>query len=172
MNSDEARQMLFAKRMTFALWRSLHRLAGRTLDDCQGVAAIEFAIVGPMLVVMMICTVDLGTGIFRRMQVQNAAQAGAIYAALHGFTASSISTAVTSATNFSGISASPAPATFCGCASGNAISTISCSSTCTGGGSPGTYVTVSAQATYTPILSYPYLPDSFTFNSQSTVRIQ
>jgi len=167
-----AGQMLFAKKITSTLWRSLRRLASGKADDCRGVAAIEFAIVGPMLVVMMVCTIDLGTGIFRKMQVQNAAQAGAIYAALHGFTASSISTAVTSATNLSGISASPAPTTYCGCASSNTISSVSCSSTCSGGSSPGTYVTVSAQAVYTPILSYPLLPESFTFTAQSTMRIQ
>lgn len=165
-------RLLVAKKITLMLWQSLRQLTSAKADDCRGVAAIEFAIVGPMLVVMMVCTVDLGIGIFRKMQVQNAAQAGAMYAALHGFSSSSITTAVTSATNLSGISASPAPTSFCGCASGSSISSVGCSSTCSGGSSPGTYVMVSAQAVYTPIISYPLLPESFTFTSQSTVRIQ
>jgi Flp pilus assembly protein TadG len=172
MSDASAMQMLSAKKVTSALWRSLRRLASGKADDCRGVAAIEFALVGPMLVVMMVCTVDLGSGIFRKMQVQNAAQAGAIYAALHGFTASSISTAVTSATSFSGISASPAPSQYCGCASNTGITTIDCTSTCTGGSTPGTYVTVSAQGVYATILPYPLLPESFTLTAQSTMRIQ
>ncbi|TMJ54449.1 MAG: pilus assembly protein, partial [Alphaproteobacteria bacterium] len=53
--------------------------------DIRGVAAIEFAIVAPMLVLAMVCTADLGLGIYRKMQVQNAAQAGAEYAIVHGY---------------------------------------------------------------------------------------
>jgi hypothetical protein len=50
-------------------------------------------------VLALICTVDLGLGINRKMQVENAAQAGAQYAVVHGFAASSISNAVTQATS-------------------------------------------------------------------------
>ena len=172
MSRAMTRQMLSAKNGASALWRALRRLASGKADGCRGTAAIEFAIVGPMLVVMMVCTVDLGAGMFRKMQVQNAAQAGAMYAALHGFTASSISNAVTSASGFSGVSASPAPSQFCGCASNSGVTSITCTSTCSGGSTPGTYVTVSAQGVYTTILPYPMVPESFTLTSQSTVRIQ
>ncbi len=137
-----------------------------------GSAAIEFAIVAPVLVLALIGTTDLGLGIHRKMQVENAAQAGVEYAVVYGFTASSISNAVTSATSFSGISSSPAPVQFCGCASTTGITNADCGSTCTGGVAPGVYVTVSAQGTYRTILSYPIIPDSFTFASQSTARIQ
>jgi Flp pilus assembly protein TadG len=145
----------------------------QSAKDCvAGVAAIEFAIVGPVLVIALICTADLGIGIYRKMQVENAAQAGAEYAVVHGFGTSSISNAVTQATSFSGISSSPAPFQSCGCASNTGITSADCGSTCTGGVAPGTYVTVSAQGTYTTILHYPMIPDSFTFAAQSTVRLQ
>jgi Flp pilus assembly protein TadG len=137
-----------------------------------GLAAIEFAIIAPVLVLALICTADLGLGIYHKMQVENAAQAGAEYAVVHGFTASAITAAVTQATSFSGISASPAPIQFCGCASTAGVTSANCSSTCTGGVAAGTYVTVSAQGTYTTILHYPTMPTSFTFASQSTVRLQ
>jgi Flp pilus assembly protein TadG len=145
----------------------------RRAKDCtSGVAAIELAIIAPVLVVAVICTADLGLAVYRKMQVQNAARAGAEYALINGFTASSISNAVTQATSFSGISSSPAPFEFCGCASSTGIITASCSSTCTGGVVPGTYVTVSAQGTYTTIVQYPMIPNSFTFAAQSTMRLQ
>ncbi len=140
--------------------------------DVRGVAAIEFAIVAPMLVLAMVCTADLGLGIYRKMQVQNAAQAGAEYAIVHGYVSASITTAVSNATTFSGISGTPAPSQFCGCPSSTGVTTTDCGGTCSGGSSPGTYVSVGAQATYTTILPYPIMPNSFTFNAQSTVRIQ
>jgi Flp pilus assembly protein TadG len=150
----------------------LARSTGGRDDDIRGVVAIEFAIVALILVVMMICTVDLGMGFYRKMQVQNAAQAGAQYAAMQGFTETSISGAVRAATSFAGISASPLPKQFCGCPANTGVTSIVCSSTCSGGSAPGTYVSVSAQGTYTTILSYPLIPNSFTLSSQSTVRIQ
>jgi Flp pilus assembly protein TadG len=152
--------------------RRLSRFAGSAEEGCRGAISIEFAIFAPTLVLMLVCVLDLGMGIYRKMQVQNAAQAGAAYAVLHGFTVSSIENAVTSATSFSGVSASPAPSEFCGCASTSGVATATCSSTCSGGSSPGTYVTVSAQATYTTILPYPVVPNSYTLTAQSTVRLQ
>lgn len=144
----------------------------RPLSSIRGAAAIEFGVIAPLLVLMAISAVDLGMGVYRKMQVQNAAQAGLEYAIAHGFNATSIASAVTSATTFSGISASPTPTQFCGCASSTGISSISCSSTCSGGATPGTYVQVSAQGSYTTLLSYPGIDKSFNFTAQSTVRLQ
>jgi Flp pilus assembly protein TadG len=161
-----------AQQVTWAL-RLLRRfVAIRT--DTQGVAATELAIIAPVLALMMICTADLGLGIFHKMQVQNAAQAGAQYAALYGFNASSISNAVLSATGATGITASPEPSKFCGCPTSTGISTTTCSTdaTCSAGTIPATYVKVSAQTTYNALLPYPLIPRSFTFTAQSTVKIQ
>ena len=140
--------------------------------DVRGVAAIELSIIAPTLALALICTADLGLGIYRNMQVQNAAQAGAEYAVAHGFVAESITTAVQAATALSGISASPAPSQFCGCPSATGVAVATCGATCPGGSTVGTYVTVSALATYRTLLPYPALPSSFALTAQSTVRIQ
>jgi len=153
--------------------RDLLRGYLRRARDCiAGVAAIEFAMVGPVLVIAVICTADLGLAIYRKMQVENSARAGAEYALLNGFNTTAISSAVMQATSSSGISASPVPSEFCGCASTSGISAVACSSTCAGGVAPGTYVSVSAQATYTTIVPYPVIANSFTFTAQSTMRLQ
>ena len=162
--------MILCKLFT-VLSGSLRPFMSGSASGTGGTIAIEFAIIGPALVLMMACTVDLGMGIYRKMQVQNAAQAGAEYAIAHGFT-SSIVNAVTNATSFSGIAASPAPSQFCGCPSSSGVTAITCNSTCSSGAVAGTYVTVSAQGTYDTILSYPLIPSSFLFAAQSTVRIQ
>jgi Flp pilus assembly protein TadG len=141
-------------------------------DDHRGTSATEFAIIAPVLILMALCTVDLGLGFYRNMQVQNAAQAGAQYAALHGFDQANISNAITAATSDSGISASPTPVQFCGCPSATGISAMDCGSTCPSGAPPGTYVTASAQSTYYTVFSYPVIQDHVTLTAQSTLRIQ
>jgi Flp pilus assembly protein TadG len=148
------------------------RFSSRAAGDTSGVAAIEFGIIVPILVLMTVATVDLGMGFYRKMQVEGAAQAGAEWAIRHGFNISSISNAVTSATSAPGISVSPAPIQFCGCASGSGITTATCGNTCSGGVQAGTYTTVSAQMTYNPILPYGFLPSTYNLSSQSTVRLQ
>ena len=137
-----------------------------------GVAAIEFGIIVPILVLMVVATADIGMGFYRKMQVEGAAQTGAAWAMKNGFDANLISNAVTSATSALAISVSPAPVHFCGCASGSSISTATCGTTCSGGALAGTYTTVSAQMTYNTILPYGLFPSTYNFSLQSTVRLQ
>lgn len=175
-------QNFLAKQAAPAMRRALRRFAGGAKEGTGGIAAVEFAIIVPVLVLMMISTVDLGMGFYRKMQVQDAAQAGAQWATANGFDSTKISTAVTSATSPSkknswNIAATPAPSQFCGCAANTGVTANGdtapfCASRCPDGTVAGTYVTASAQATYTTLLSYPAIPASFAFAAQTTVRIQ
>jgi Flp pilus assembly protein TadG len=148
----------------------------RMLRDIRGTSAVEFALVLPILVGMLVPTADLGLGFYAQMRVQNAAQAGAQYAIVHGWnngaSVAAIENAVTSATALASIQASPVPTQACGCASGTSIAPIDCSSTCPSGATPGSYVTVKAQAPYTPLIPYPLIGNSITLTAQSTVRVQ
>jgi Flp pilus assembly protein TadG len=167
----------FAERLrsSIALSRVLaqaRRLALASLDNDEGLSGIEFAIIAPVLILSFIATADFGLAIYAKMQVENAAQAGTEYASRNGYTSSSISSAVTSATNLSGLAASPAPTEFCGCPSTSGVTTATCGTNCASGAFAGTYVSASAQATYSTIISYPGIPTSYTFNSTSTVRIK
>jgi Flp pilus assembly protein TadG len=132
---------------------------------------MELALLASPLMMLAIGTADYGLGIYRQMEVQNAAQAGAEYARKHGFSTTGITTAVTAATPLT-VSASPVPAQSCGCPSGTAISSATCGSTCASGAVAGTYVTVAAQATYSTIVPYPGIASSYTLTASSTVRIQ
>src|SRR5947209_4776361 len=107
--------------MTMRLTRLAHPMAVRFRrllgSDCNaGLAAVEFAFLAPLFALAIVCTADLGLGIYRKMQVQTAAQAGAAYAATRGFNATAIANAVTSATSAATIQAQPAPVQYCGCA--------------------------------------------------------
>jgi Flp pilus assembly protein TadG len=145
----------------------------------RGSSAVEFGLLAPILIFLTIGVVDLGIGLYQQQQVQAAAQAGA-QAALSGgasvntgaatFT-TNIENAVTNATNLSSISASAT--TVCGCPSGTSVTTVAtCTTACSGGGNPNTYVTVGATATYKPMLSYPSLGKSVTLNASAMVRIK
>lgn len=138
----------------------------------RGVAAIEFSFVLPAMIVMVVCASDLGLGIYRNMQVQSAAQAGAQYAMWNTYSSTAISNAVTNATSYSGISASPAPAQYCGCADSTGLVTVTCGSSCATGRVYGKYVSVSSRATYTPILPYPLIASSFSLTGRADVRVQ
>jgi Flp pilus assembly protein TadG len=149
---------------------------GRLFWDCvrseHGVAAVEFAIFAPALILMTIGTADLALGIYSKMRVQNAAQFGTQYAVTHGFDSASVTDAVLSNSSVPGLSVTPAPYEFCGCATGTGIGTVDCSSPCPDGSSSGVYVSVSTQGTYNTILPYPLIPDSYTFAAQATVRVE
>ena len=150
----------------------LGRLLARMAGDSSGVAAIELALIAPVLTLMMVSVVDIGMGVYRKMQVEDAAQVGAQYAIRNGFDANAISNAVISSTNSSAISASPAPVKFCGCATGSGVTTVSCGGTCPGGALAGTYTTVSAKATYGTTLNYQIVHQSYYFTAQATARLQ
>lgn len=78
------------------------------LRATEGSAAMEFGLIAPMLGAILLPVIDIGIGFYQRMQVRDAAQAGAQYAMTHGWNSTAIQNAVRSATTLS-ISASPAP---------------------------------------------------------------
>ncbi len=150
----------------------LIRSASIVRANCRGVSSVEFALAAPLLVAILTVLVDYGIGFYEKMQVEDAAQAGAQYALLHGWNSDAIQNAVVSATTLSGVSASPAPTKTCGCPSGSTVTAADCSGVCANGLSPGTYVTVNAQATYVPLISYPVMGSSVTLTGQSMARIK
>src|SRR5262249_54815740 len=101
----------------------------------------------------------------------------------NGATQTSINSAVTNATSLGGLTSSPAPSLSCGCTNGTTItysnpggtftqSSCSAMTACSGGASPGAYVTVNAQSTYPPLFTYLIFGSSSTLTATSTVRVQ
>lgn len=116
----------------------------------RGVSAVEFALISSVLVFLLLAATDLALAIYTRAKIGNAARAGAEYAAIYGWNSSGISTAVTSATS---LNVTATPSTYCGCANTSGVAQQTCGSTCTLGGSTGTYVSVTAAASYRPVLN-------------------
>ncbi|KWV52970.1 hypothetical protein AS156_09380 [Bradyrhizobium macuxiense] len=147
-------------------------MLGHFRDNTRGAAAIEFGVLVPLLTLMVISVVDVGLAVYRKMQVEDAAQAGVEYAVAHGFDANGISAAVANATNSTAITANPGPTKYCGCATASGVNSMTCGSVCPGGALAGTYTTVTAQALYWTIINYQVVPTSYSISMQSTVRLQ
>ena len=146
------------------------RVVQRLVDDRRGVAGVEFALALPILVLLLVGMFDYGTLAFQTMEVSTAAHAGADYAMHKGWNASAIQAAVTSATGLP-VTASPAPQLSNGCLSGNTV-VFTTGSTCTSGGTPGSYVIVNAQTPFSPLVAWSGLPLPTTLSAQAVVRIQ
>jgi Flp pilus assembly protein TadG len=141
----------------------------------SGAAAIEFALVSPLLAIMLGGLVEIGMAAYQAMQVQSATEAGILYAAEHGASnITAIGQAVVNATGTAGITASPIPLAFCGCphAAGIVSQASNCTTVCSDGTPPGHYVTVSAALAHQTIMSFLNLPLPATLTASSTVRIQ
>jgi len=171
--------------------RSPLRRARRDRRD-DGVAAIEMAFIAPILVFLALGLVDFGLGVYTKMMVANAADAGAAYAFRNGASysaanASSFNTAVQNAaqsavTIATILSSSPltAAASEQYCCAGLTNCSPSTPPTCGTGLTVGTYVQVTTSVQYSTFLPYNLLNTLFSFNianpvtftAVSTVRIQ
>jgi Flp pilus assembly protein TadG len=144
--------------------------AFRRQDTSQaGIAAIEFGLLAPFLVLLLVAATEIGFGIYQAMQAQNAAEAGAVYVSKHGFNVAGISGAVVNATA-AGVAATPAPSQFCGCPVASGITEMACTATCADGSAPGQYVRINASVTRTSLISVSSLLLPTTFSGQAVVR--
>ena len=148
----------------------LGRRIGSLRSSIAGSAAIEFGIVAPVLVILFVAVAEVGYTAYQAMQVQNAVEAGALYAIKNGWNSASISAAIVNATNSPSIAATPAPAQFCGCPGTTGVLATSCTSTCAGGYTPGNYIQINAALTRQSIVPGSGLPLPTTLSAQSIIR--
>ena len=153
--------------------RTAKRFLRRLRRHSSGAAAVEFALIAPVLAGLLLPMVDFGIGAYEKMRVESAAEAGAQYALANAssYSASLITTAVQSATTLASVAVTPNES--CNCITNSTIGTaISCTSTCADGSTPGTFISVATQVSYIPMLSYPGVPNPMTLNGYAVVRVQ
>lgn len=138
----------------------------------DGVAALEFAVVAPVLLLFVAEAFSLGSLVWAKMQVENAARAGAIYASTRSVNATSIDGVVAGATRLgAAIKATPVATESCGCPDeSQGVVAAACGSTCAGGANAGQYVTVFTQTTYSVPFPLPGLGTQVTLTGTSTTR--
>jgi Flp pilus assembly protein TadG len=134
-----------------------------------GTAALEFAIIAPVLMALTAAMVDVGGLLHSRMLVANAVSAAGHYAFMAGptVTPATLGAIVTSTAGMSGVTPTvTGPACYCPTGSPLALSAVTCGTTCAGGVAVGTYVTIRASFPATTLLR------GYSFTSQANLAEQ
>jgi Flp pilus assembly protein TadG len=158
------------------------------IGDRRGLAAIEFALVAPVLLALLGGTIDFGLVMSGKSQLANGIAQGVDYALLQGssVTAASVKAMVQNGSSRSGLTPSvtvtiTGPA--CYCVSGQPASLVTPSAalspsyTCTGtcpspAAAPGAFLTITASYVYQPLMPFYSQISNTTVSEKATVRLQ
>ena len=141
-----------------------------SFTDRRGTAAIEFALIVPLLVTLLLCCAEIGYFVYQSMLVNSAVESGAM-AAKQEFNATAVTSAILTGAGLPGIQASPAPSLFCGCVVRNTVVAAACDSKCSGNLVPGHYALIGARLTPQSIMPGNILPLPTTIAVQTVVRL-
>jgi Flp pilus assembly protein TadG len=171
------------------------RILSRLTHATTGNAAIEFALVAPILVLLLLNSVDLSFLIWAKMEVENAAQMGAQAAYVTCSSGplpattncanlnSAITTAIHGTSLSTGVSqAGGSPNENYGCPSGASLVSVGtyssppnpfdCSSVGNPNDNPGDYVIIGVTYSYTPVFPGLSIISSQTLASSALQRLQ
>lgn len=145
----------------------------------EGNSLVELAMVLPLFVIMLFGVLEFGRLMYAAIEVANAANAGALYAAQNLVAASNTSAIQTAASNDgsdliawnqNGVTATAT--TTCKCSNGTATTCAAAASTCVSPAHPEEFVQVKTQSVIDPLFYLPGLPHSYTLKGQAMVRVQ
>lgn len=154
------------------------RLTGR--DGSAGTAAIEFAFIAPILVILLIGVADYAIMASRAASLAAAARAGAGYARVNPADSGGAQSAVTGFMTFSP-SVTAGVTVFCQCMSDAPTVQRTCPTTpaanpCVGDASGNTlvmkFISVSASQAFSPLLAFASFAFPATLSRAATLRIQ
>lgn len=151
--------------MKFSMSRFRRRMAGARIHEA-GQALVETALIFPILITLLLGTVELARVVYAAIEVANAARAGAQYGAQSGFTASDTTGIATAAgadaANLTGLTTTSSYS--CVCSDGSAST---CQPTdCTNSRIEQT-LTVNTSVTIDPIIHLHGLPTTYTLKGQA-----
>jgi Flp pilus assembly protein TadG len=145
-------------------------MRARTLRNESGTSMVEFAVLAPVFVFMLVGIIEVGRYIFFAILAANAARAGVQYGAqnlttVHD-TAGIQNAALADAQNLSNLTASPAPY----CSTGNGA-LLPCSIGVTPSSSVEYYVKVKVSGTFRSLLNYPGIPNNVPVSGTAIMRV-
>jgi Flp pilus assembly protein TadG len=155
--------------------------------DCCGVAAVEFAIIAPVLLLLLGGIADFGLVMIGRSQLANGVAQGVQYALLIGpsVSSSAVNTVVQTGAARAGVTATVSvhvtgPACYCVSGTPAALGTTStamsanytCTNTCANSTTPGAFMIINASYTYVSLMPLYSLLFNPTVSQSMTVRLQ
>jgi len=135
----------------------------------KGASAIELALLSPLFLLLLVGVFDFGMAIIGKMQLNNAATAGAQYAILDDRDADGLQQAVVSATSLGG-DFSVATARVCECLDGRVV-TCSNPDSCGIGVRRRQFIEVAVTRLFAMVLDYPGLANPLPLTGRSRIQI-
>jgi len=149
------------------------RLAARRRAFKRGQSAVELAFAVPLLILILQIAADFGRLFYLNVEINGAARAGAQYGA-NNVTTAADSAGIIQAAKLGGADVqnmmSNVSATQCTCATGTSIPACP-ASYCTAIPN-ATYVQVTVQATFKPLITYPGLSSQVPLSAQAILPVQ
>ncbi|MFA7429944.1 MAG: TadE/TadG family type IV pilus assembly protein [Rhodospirillaceae bacterium] len=140
----------------------------RTLDE-RGTVAVEFALLVPILMLLLVASADFGMAFREKMQAEKAARAGLQYAIYDPKDNAGISSAILLATGLTAGDLSVTVSRFYECANGTRPAKPGF---CAAGDWPGTYVRIEITKPFTTIMTWGGLTEQFTIRGSAEGRVQ
>jgi hypothetical protein len=138
----------------------------------EGLAAVEFAIIAPVLLMFLVGVVDFGLYINDRMRLESLARASAEYVVKGGSEDAVMQDVVYGA---GGVNAEESEEwemsgqSICSCGDGEEVV---CGSSCPDNGYQRRYYTFSITRNYTPLFPYPGIPEVIEMTGDARLQIQ
>ena len=137
----------------------------------RGAAAVEFALLAPIVAAALAALANYGMAMFEKMELESAVRAGAQIAITDRTGTTAIQNAVINATSLSLTSSDITLTESCWCADISASAT--CGNTCDDGASAQYFMTVSASKTFDYLFGFNYIiGTSATITGSAKVRTQ
>lgn len=148
----------------------------KTMHDFRqataGAAVHEFALVAPVLMLLMVGAIDFGRSFYHSVTISNAAGTAALYGAQSlvksGRTANMSAIAQNDASDIGTVSTTATRT--CQCPNGTSVDCVT--GTCTGYGAPRVYVRCQVSRTFDTMINLRGVPDLFTIRRQVWMRVQ
>lgn len=140
------------------------------LYGCRaGVGAVEFALMLPILVLLMVAVADFGLAVNEKMRLTTAARAGAQAAYKASGDTAGVVVAVQQASGLDAAAITIASQKSCGCMSGAAVA---CDGTCADGNGVRTYVAVSVSESWAPVIVSSVMDAPITMTGTAILRVK
>ncbi len=150
----------------------------RGIKCASGAFAVEFALITPILLMLLLAGFDVSLAVFRKMELEGAAKIATQYGMLRKPVQGDLTAIQESAKNvlpaawFAPEATDPATVTAnlsCLCPSSGAIA---CTLTCPPGELRETYLNVQITKVHNTLFDYPWMSSNFSLQSNASVRLQ